>query len=231
LAEYSRADFYLTRDAEMAWFCRGPIDGSPEQVQQIELYLLNLMLQTLRLALGAVWQPSRLMLQNKDTIGLADSEIIKDAAVAFGSRVTGIAFPLSALGQANACAAPQTPMQSVDYKSESSLPVDPVLSLRILLAEYMRHRSPRIEVAAEMSGVGIRTLQRQFEARGLTYTQFVDEIRFERAAALLQDSKISITEIAFDLGYSSLPHFTRAFRRFAGMSPREYRRKNPGDFQ
>jgi AraC-like DNA-binding protein len=226
LTEYSRADFYLTRDATMAWFCRGPIDGSPEQVQQVELYVLVLMLQTLRLALGTEWKPSHLKLQNNDRSGLADSDIIREADVEFGCKFSGVAFPLPALGHVSGTnGASATGVRgSVDNKFSVAFPEDPVQVLRALLASYMKHRPPRIEVAAEMSGLKVRTLQRKLEARGLTFTQFVDEIRFEEAAALLKDPRISITDIAFDVGYSSLPHFTRAFRRFAGTSPREYRR-------
>jgi AraC-like DNA-binding protein len=228
LAEYSRADFYLTRDAEMAWFCRGPIDGSPEQVQQVELYVLVLMLQTLRLALGPEWKPARLKLQNKDRRGLADSDIVRGADVEFGCSYSGIAFPLATLGHVTvaAGASANTAAGSVDNKISVTFPDDPVQALRMLLSNYMKHRLPRIEVAAEMSGLRVRTLQRRLEARGLTFTQFVDEIRFEKATDLLKDPRMSITDIAFDIGYSSLPHFTRAFRRFTGTSPREYRRRN-----
>lgn len=47
--------------------------------------------------------------------------------------------------------------------------------------------------------------------------------RVERARALLQDTDISVTEIAFQLGYGSSQAFARAFRREVGTSPREYR--------
>ena len=120
----------------------------------------------------------------------------------------------------------QDGLPSVEYHREMTVPDDPVLALRILLADYMRFRSPRLEVAAEMSGIGVRTLQRRLEERGLTFTQFVDEIRLEKAAAMLKDSRIAITEIAYDVGYSELAHFTRAFRRMVGTSPSEFRRRN-----
>ena len=40
---------------------------------------------------------------------------------------------------------------------------------------------------------------------------------------LLEDSKIRITDIAMDVGYADSAHFTRAFKRWAGVTPREYR--------
>lgn len=231
LAEYSRADFYLTRDAEMAWFCRGPIDGSPEQVQQVELYVIVLMLQTLRLALGPEWNPARLKLQNCDPKGLADCEILRSADVEFDCRYSGIAFPIPALGHVISTAVTLPPAGSglVDGQDQITFPDDPVGALRMLLADYMRYRSPSIGVAAEMCGVGVRTLQRRLDARGKSFTSFVNEIRFEKASELLKDPQISITDIAFDTGYSSPQHFTRAFRRIAGTSPREYRRNLEGD--
>jgi AraC-like DNA-binding protein len=232
LEEYSRADFYLTRDAELAWFCRGPIDGSPEQVQQVELYVLVLMLQTLRLALGSEWSPARLKLQNRDCKGLVDSEIISGAEVEFASRCTGIAFPLAALGKLVRAprVAPLATEALVYGKATAvAVPDDPVQGLRVLLADYMRVRSPSIYVAAEMSGVGVRTLQRRLKARGLTYQLLIDELRFERAVELLKDSQNSVTDVAFDVGYASLPHFTRAFRRFADASPREFRQRQAAE--
>jgi AraC-like DNA-binding protein len=51
----------------------------------------------------------------------------------------------------------------------------------------------------------------------------IDEVRFDLAVPLLNDEALTITEIAYELGYANVAHFSRAFRRITGMSPRNYR--------
>ena len=53
--------------------------------------------------------------------------------------------------------------------------------------------------------------------QGLTFTRLIEEVRFEQARSLLTDPRIKITDIAFELGYSHVAHFTRAFRRIVLM--------------
>ena len=83
--------------------------------------------------------------------------------------------------------------------------------------------SPRIETLAEITGLSVRTLQRQLTKCGLSYTQLVDQARYQAATRLLKDSGIRITDIAMALNYTDAANFTRAFKRWAGITPREYR--------
>jgi AraC-like DNA-binding protein len=59
---------------------------------------------------------------------------------------------------------------------------------------------------------------------GLSFTEFVARFRVENAVGLLLHSKKTVTEIAFESGFSSLSQFHRVFRRIQGCSPRERRR-------
>jgi AraC-like DNA-binding protein len=76
---------------------------------------------------------------------------------------------------------------------------------------------------AEIVGVHPQTLQRALQTRAINYRQLVDEVRAEQATALLRVGDASLTDIAFDLGYTDVTHFTRAFRRWTGVSPRQFR--------
>jgi len=227
-AEYSRADFYLTRALDVAWFCRGRIDGSPAQVQQVELYVLGLMLQTLRLALGMDWSPIRIRLQNTDLVGLADTELFRNAEVEFGCRCSGIAFPVPSLGLPLRTGFAAASNLTVPARPAGKLlePDDLISTLRSLLDDYMRYAMPTLDVASEMAGTSKRSLQRLLNRQRLSFTRLVDEIRFEQATSLLTDPAMTITEIAFELGYSDPAQFTRVFRRHAGMPPRAFRRQS-----
>lgn len=61
------------------------------------------------------------------------------------------------------------------------------------------------------------------EATGTTFVRYVARARFEKAAALLQEADLRVSEIAFAVGFQSLSQFNRVFRKFAGQAPTEYR--------
>jgi len=64
---------------------------------------------------------------------------------------------------------------------------------------------------------------------GETPHRYLQRRRIERAMALLRDSDLSVTEICFDVGFSSLGTFSRTFRDVLGESPSEYRERAKGD--
>ena len=71
-----------------------------------------------------------------------------------------------------------------------------------------------------------RTLARRLNEHGTSFRELRDEARFLAARNLLQSSQVPVAEIAARLGYSDTPAFTRAFRRWAGTSPAEWRRSH-----
>ncbi len=78
---------------------------------------------------------------------------------------------------------------------------------------------------AEAAGLSVRGLQRRLAADGLTYSQLLDEARRDLAFRLIEARGPSFAEIASVLGYSDPAHFTRAFVRWTGMTPRAYRQR------
>ena len=66
-----------------------------------------------------------------------------------------------------------------------------------------------------------RLLQQNF---GKTFSQKLTDARMAAAAQLLEGTDLSVTQIAERSGYSSIEHFSTAFRRRMGCSPREYRK-------
>ena len=68
-----------------------------------------------------------------------------------------------------------------------------------------------------------RSLQRRLAEAEATYQSLVDETRRDMALRYLEDPDQSATDVAFLLGYSRQSAFTRAFRRWTGMSPSKYR--------
>jgi AraC-like DNA-binding protein len=70
-----------------------------------------------------------------------------------------------------------------------------------------------------------RTLQRRLEEADTTYLRLVDDTRKDLALRYVEDPHRSITDVAFTLGFSQQSAFTRAFKRWTGVNPTEYRAK------
>lgn len=58
---------------------------------------------------------------------------------------------------------------------------------------------------------------------GLTFTDYLARVRIEKAKALLLDRNRRVSEVAYDVGFQSLTHFNRIFRKVVGQSPTDYR--------
>ena len=79
---------------------------------------------------------------------------------------------------------------------------------------------------AEIAGVSSRTLQRKLANLGLTYSDILEAARYENASRLLRDTDCKIIEVAFASGYADPAHFSRAFRRMTGVTPRQFREQS-----
>jgi AraC-like DNA-binding protein len=84
-------------------------------------------------------------------------------------------------------------------------------------------RAANIDLVAETIGMSVRTLQRRLRAMGLTYSDVAQRARRSAAQRLLTDPGAGIGEIGRSLGYSDPAHFTRAFQRWTGSTPGEFR--------
>lgn len=82
-----------------------------------------------------------------------------------------------------------------------------------------------LEQAAEACGVSPGVLKRMFLAQtGMTYHQWVQGRRMDRAQELLAGTDCNITQVASDVGYANASKFARAFRDYTGQSPSSWRK-------
>jgi AraC-like DNA-binding protein len=68
-----------------------------------------------------------------------------------------------------------------------------------------------------------RTIQRRLKEKNTTFKNLINEVRQDLADTYLNDSSLTLTEISFMLGFSEASAFSRAFKRWAGQSPSDYR--------
>lgn len=80
---------------------------------------------------------------------------------------------------------------------------------------------PGVERLAEYFHMTSRTLRRRLEAANTTYQAILDDVRRLRALRYL-DNRLSVQQVAWILGYADPSNFSRAFRKWTGMSPTTY---------
>jgi AraC-like DNA-binding protein len=95
--------------------------------------------------------------------------------------------------------------------------------LQQIIAARLREGPLGVEDAAAALGLSVRQLQRRLEARGSSYREVLDGTRRELAERHMRDEALSQTDVAFLLGFGDQSAFHRAFRRWFGMTPGEYR--------
>jgi AraC-like DNA-binding protein len=83
---------------------------------------------------------------------------------------------------------------------------------------------PSLEEVASLLHLSGRTLKRQLAAEGVSFSEIVEEERRVGALLLLRAPELSIEQVAARLGYSNVANFARAFRRWTGSTPADYRR-------
>ncbi len=79
------------------------------------------------------------------------------------------------------------------------------------------------EVASKVNTSSYYLCKQFKKATGLSYTEYVSKIRIQKAKRLLLEPEIRVSEVAFQVGFQSLTHFNRVFKKFTGQSPTEYR--------
>jgi len=91
------------------------------------------------------------------------------------------------------------------------------------ITERLGAGEPSQSVIARQMAMSERTLQRRLHAEGITFNELLEEARRTIACSYLADRKLAAYEVSFLLGYSEPATFFRAFKRWTGKTPLEYR--------
>lgn len=95
-------------------------------------------------------------------------------------------------------------------------------TVRQCIAQLMPASEPTIDQVAELLHLSPRTLQRRLDENRLNFRALLDDTRRRLAEGYLLDSKLRLKDVAHRLGYSEQSAFSRAFRRWTGVSPGEF---------
>lgn len=112
------------------------------------------------------------------------------------------------------------PLAQRARREEPAVDVAREVILKVLSAGH-----PPIEAVAAVANTSVRTFQRRLSVSGRTYKKLVDEVRLAAARKALVGSDAPLKAIAFELGFAEQASFTRAFRRWTGQAPSQYRKR------
>jgi AraC-like DNA-binding protein len=178
---------------------------------------------------GPTWQPERITFMSTFNVPNSAREAFAKTQFRVGQSSTSISFPAKLLTSSH----PPKPTNQIDEIVPESprhpdwgAPESPeafIPALRSILKPYLCEFRPSIALAAEIIDTSPRSLQRKLKQYGMSYSRLLDQCRFELASHLLANSKGKIIDISLTVGFEDPSHFARAFRRFSGLSPREYR--------
>jgi len=229
IASYdSSAKLWLERRGDLAWFCHRLLTDYNGGGHQASQYSLMLMLNLVRLAAGPDWKATAIHLQMPYNSDVAGFEAFKDTPLVFGQRLSAIVLPTKLLNlPLNPHGHDLWPLTwlEADALKQTAPALDLAGSVRQLLKTQLRDGYPGIQRLAESAGTSARTLQRRLNEEGIQYSHLVDEVRFDLAIELMNRPAVKMRDIARELGYRDCANFTRAFRRWAGVAPNEFRRQ------
>lgn len=216
--------FLIRREGDRVWLHNSFGNIPHRGAHQGRIYSMLLYLKVLQLFVKPGWHPLEIHFEIGPTKELLEIEEFVGPQLYFNQPSSAIVFEKSLLSNPLRHTR-QMHLSSQEYQGwRTSAPaLDFVGSLRQTLQLFLQAGDADIEKVAEASGLSVRSLQRRLAEENLSYSRVVDQVRFDQAIALLHDPNMQVVDIAFELGYTDPANFTRAFKRWTGISPREFR--------
>ncbi|WP_342737278.1 AraC family transcriptional regulator ligand-binding domain-containing protein [Bradyrhizobium sp. B117] len=172
--------------------------------------------------------PSRLKVVHRRRTTPTEVRSFLGREIEFGSDVDELAFPVSVGPMRIESADHYLNDLLVTYCEQAlahrkSVGVPLRSSVENAIAPLLPHREARVEEIARRLGMSHRTLVRRLALEGLTFSGILDEMKIDLAKSYLKNDELPISQTAWLLGYGEVSAFTHAFKRWTGMTPRQWR--------
>jgi AraC-like DNA-binding protein len=203
------------------------LDGDIIDRRQDAELTMGMFANVMRHCLGRHWSPEEVHCEHLRPEAWRAHERAFNASFHFGQRTNALVFKAADLDRPM----PRADMQRFARLREELISIAKdtgklgiVDRVKSEIRSCLPDNDGSIETVADALGLPRWTLQRRLERQGWSFSGLVDRVRQELALHYLRQPFVSITEIAFMLGYSELSAFSRAFKRWEAISPQDYRR-------
>jgi AraC-like DNA-binding protein len=189
---------------------------------------LGSILTMCRMAIGEDFRPEAVFVQ-RDRLACADRyESFFGAPVGFATGHNALRFSSAQLAR-------QMPAGNLELAHLNEQVVarylaqlnreDVAMQVKAYLVDRLPSGDVREEALAERLNMSLRSLQRRLQDQGTSYKELLEQTRRELAEQYVRNTRLSINEITFLLGFTEPANFSRAFRRWHGLSPSAFRER------
>jgi AraC-like DNA-binding protein len=195
-----------------------PVVNSP----QFWHHAVALQCQIIRTLCGRAWAPRLVYLDIPSPEDISAYQKYFRAPLAFGQGRNGLTFPSEVLdwpveGSLSAISSEMRSLLSAnrvdDYKGQ----------VRAVLSSLLTSGRGTAATVAAILGLSERSLQRKLGEEGTCFRELQEQVRQSIAINYLREPQFRLTDIAEMLGYADLSVFSRSFKRWFGISPRQWR--------
>jgi AraC-like DNA-binding protein len=176
---------------------------------------------------GSSWSPEEVHFEHPAPEAWKEHERAFNSPVYFNQPTNAILFRRETLdlpmpnGDSRLLMILRTSLEQLGAKMRGTVTVAD--QVRSVVRAKLAFGYPALETVADALRLPAWTIQRRLADSNMTYKDLVEETRRELALHYLRQPHLPLSELAFLLGYSELSAFSRAFRRWTGVSPKAYR--------
>jgi AraC-like DNA-binding protein len=219
----------LRVEASMAMLAYLPFMIGTPGVQHVGDGAVVIMQNIMRGLCGEGWNPTEVRFAHRRPANVSIYRKFFDAPLAFDAEEYGLVFPKKNLAQR--LAPPDAELGRLLIKQVASLegrfPESFPDHVRAVLSPALLTGQASASQVAAMLSMHVRTLSRRLNQSGSGFRELLDEQRKELACRLLRDTDLNVGQVAAIAGYSDPSAFGRAFRRWTGDTPAQWRSRPP----
>ncbi|MEE2897095.1 MAG: AraC family transcriptional regulator [Gemmatimonadota bacterium] len=208
--------------------CHLPLPEPESLPPVVEEYNLSFWAKLARAIQNDDLRPVAVMFTHAKTAYADEAERVFGAPVRFECAKNGLVFEPESLATLVTPVDPGLSRAVAERADEALSALDSAKSIsdRVCAKIRLRLRGDGVtaESIAKTLGMSPRTLRRRLEGEGTSFQDLRDAVRKERAVEHIRETELAISEIAYLLGFGETSAFHRAFRRWTGKTPAQYRR-------
>lgn len=220
--------YEIVRDGQDAWWHYQPASAAIAACQHDSIFALAAVVAHGRLWLDQSFGPREVRFPFAPVPNTEELEAFFAVPIQFGAKDCAFRFDAAHLDRRQTLADAQL-AQFLELYAERALAALPVLGklsgkVREVLARGLQDGMCSLEFVAGKLAMSERSLQRQLQAEQTTIKQLTESLRRELAQSYLMRPELSISDVAYMLGFAESAPFFRAFKKWTGMTPGDFRR-------